>query len=295
MKTISLLLFVLVYFLSPAAGESQKIAFERDNGIWIVDLSGQSAKRLASGNLPEISPDGARVAFTTDEPSKTTPVRHIAIVEIATGKVTNLKSVPSDNSFGPVWSPDSKMLLFSVYLDKDWQLAMVNSDDTSYKIVKKTEKENQHCGAPAWASDGKSFFCHDLDSIYRIGLDGKTLHQWQIHSIVEHGDMNSNSRMVLSPDGQALLMDIDMDEDHNRENWDGPPPALWVLRLNEEKATRISDPGFFAWEPFWLNADEYLFMSQGEKEDTTSVYRGSLTKKGFTRVIQNARTPSASR
>lgn len=285
------LTFAFLTFLS-ADDAARKIAFERDNAIWIASLDGKSEKQIAEGNLPEISPDGTRVAFNTDEPSDKTPIRHIAVAEIATGKTTVLKDTPSDNSFGPVWSPDSKSLLFSIYMEGDWQLGFINADGTGFRVVRKTENKSQPCGAPAWAPDGKSYFCHDLEAIYRFDMAGVMQKKWEIHAIIDHGDMNSNSRIAVSPDSSLLIMEIDMDEDHNRENWDGPPPAIWALNLSAKKATRLTAKDLFAWEPFWISNEEFLFMSQGPKEDVASLYRGSIKGADHKLIIRNGRTPS---
>src|SRR3954463_14484035 len=98
-----------------AADAPRKISFDRDGVIWTANADGKSLKKLTKGDLPQISPDGASVAFTTNEPSDKSPVRHIAVADVASGKVSVLKSVPSDNSYGPVWSPDGKSLLFSTF------------------------------------------------------------------------------------------------------------------------------------------------------------------------------------
>jgi len=272
-----------------------RIAFERDHSIWIANLDGTDAKKIASGDLPEISPDGTKVAFNTDEPTKSTPIRHIAIVDIGSGKVNIFRTQSSDNSFGPVWSPDNKSILFSTYMDKSWQLGFVNADGTGFRVIKKAENETNSYSAPAWAADGKSFFCHDLDAIYQFDLSGAPIKKWEIHSIIANGDMNSNSRMSASPDGKSLIMDIDMAEDHNRENWDGPPPSLWLLALSADKATRLTEKDYFAWDPFWIDGQTFLFLSQGEKENQPSIYKGSTNQKGFSLILKNARTPSASR
>jgi TolB protein len=274
--------------------KTRQLAFERDNSIWIASLEGKDAKKIAEGNLPEISPDGTSVAFTTDEPASNSPIRHIAVYDLAAGKATVLKNIPSNNCFGPVWSPDSKSLLFSIYMDADWQIAYINKDGTGFRLVKKAEKENNAFYMPAWAADGKSFFSHDLNFIYQFSLDGSTLKKWEIHKVIDNGDMNSNSRMSVSLDGKSLIMDIDMGEDHERENWDGPPPAIWVLEFSKDHATRITPKNFFAWEPSWINEEEFLFMSHGEKEEITSIYRGSLKGTGFKLVLKNGRTPSVS-
>ncbi len=172
----------------------------------------KASKNGPKGDLPQISPDGASVAFTTNEPSDKLPVRHIAIADLATGKMNVLKSVPSDNSFGPAWSPDGKSLLFSIFTSDDWQLGFINADDTGFRIVKKAQAKDRSFYEPSWAADGKSFFCHDLDAIYRFDLDGKLIKKWAIHEIVTNGDMSSNCRLSVSPDGKASisLMDIEI-------------------------------------------------------------------------------------
>jgi hypothetical protein len=68
---------------------------------------GTNEKKLADGIFPAISPDGARVAFNTvEKTSDTTYVRHMAVVDVATGKVNVFKDVPSDNSYYPSWTAD---------------------------------------------------------------------------------------------------------------------------------------------------------------------------------------------
>ncbi len=134
------------------------------------------------------------------------PVRHIGLANVATGKVTILKSIPGDNSFWSAWSPDGKSLLFSLLKDGFWQLGLVNADDTGFRVVRTAKNDNESSHEPCWAPDGKSFFCHDLDAIYRCDLDGKVLKKWAIHDIVAKGDMGSNCRLSVSPDGTAFAL-----------------------------------------------------------------------------------------
>ena len=80
----------------------------------------------------------------------------------------------------------------------------------------------------AWAADGASFFCEDMEYLYRQGLDGKTIKQWAIEKL-SNGDMTGDTRLDVSPDGKTLLMDIAMNEETERKDWDGPLPAIWTL------------------------------------------------------------------
>ncbi len=278
-----------------AAESSPKIAFDRNGVVYTANVDGKGLKKVAEGDLPQISPDGTRVAFTTNEPSDKTPVRHIAVADLASGKVNVFKGVAGDNSFGPVWSPDGRTLLFNTFADGDWALGLVNADGTGFKIVKKAESKSRSYYEPCWAADGKSFFAHDLDEICLFDLSGKQLKKWTIHNIVENGDMSSGCRLSLSPDGKSLLMDIEMAEEHNRKNWDGPPPSLWLLPLDAEKATRLTKKGFFGWDAAWISNDEFVFLSQSAKESKPSLYRGSIKGGENKLILKDARTPSVAK
>ena len=120
MKLFIVATFLCVAFSVPVNAAQRKIAYERGENIFVADVDSTHSKKIAQGALPEISPDGARIAFNTVADAKTRPgpERHIAIADVAGGKVTVLPNIPSDNCFGPVWSPDGKQLAFSIMADK---------------------------------------------------------------------------------------------------------------------------------------------------------------------------------
>ena len=137
MKRIALFLLVCVAFSALTSAAQRKIAYGHRDDIFVADTDGTHQKKVAAGALPEISPDGTRVAFNTDEDSKTRPgpERHIAIADLGTGKVRILKEIPSDNCFGPVWSPDGSKLAFSIMAEKEWHLGLVNADGYGFRLV----------------------------------------------------------------------------------------------------------------------------------------------------------------
>jgi Tol biopolymer transport system component len=149
-------------------------------------------------------------------------------------------------------------------------------------------------GAAEWARDGKSIFCHDLDNIYQIDLDGHVLKKWELSKILTNASMNGGDRLSVSPDGKALLMDVDCGAEHERKNWDGPQPAIEKFDLASEKAVRISGKNDFVWDPFWLSNDEFLCILQKENENEPSIYRMSLDGKTAKLLVKHARTPSVS-
>jgi hypothetical protein len=67
MKNTILLTFAVAGFGVTAFPADQRIAFERNDTVYIANLDGTGEKKVAAGIFPAISPDGARVAFNTVE------------------------------------------------------------------------------------------------------------------------------------------------------------------------------------------------------------------------------------
>jgi len=294
MKRLAICISLFLTLAGLASGAQQKIAFERGDNVWIANLGGSDAKKVAAGSLPNISPDATRLAFNTSEDSKTRPgpERHIAITDLASGKVTVLKDIPSDNCFGPVWSPDGNKIAFSIMAEKEWHLGIVNADGSGFRFVKNAQLKSEAFGAPTWARDGKSIFCHDLDNLYHIDLGGNVLKKWALSKLLTEAGMSGNDRLSVSPDGKTLLMNVDLVAEHERKNWDGPQPAVYVFDFDTEKTSRVTAKDDFVWDPYWVTNDEFLCVIQKEHENEPSLYRMSLDGKNPKVIVKRARTPS---
>ena len=242
---------------SPPAAKGV-LAFERERDIWVSGLDGSAPRKLVRGSDPALSPDGRSLAYTRDESTASKVRRRIAILDLATGKSRILASVPGDNAFGASWSPDGTTLLFSSWVDRDWALASIGVDDTGFRVIHRDNDPIGDCWMPVFAADGESWFCHDLESIRRFGLDGKELWKSDLASHLPNGGFNSGCRISASADGASLLVEVDMDEAGERPGWDGPPPALFRVDLSTGEWNRASPAGLFAWEGSWLPGGDIL-------------------------------------
>jgi TolB protein len=294
MKEIIPLAFALAIFSATAYAGDRHIAFERNGAVYIANLDGTAEKKFADGICPAISPDGTRVAFNTVEKNGTTYVRHIAVVEIGTGKITVFKDVPSDNSYYPTWSADGKRILFTLRQNDVWDLGLINADGTGFRILKKGDPKEVTHYSPIWARDGQSIFCQDMTNIYRLALDGTVIAQWTINKIIPNGDMSGDGRIDVSPDGKRLILSIDMGEESDRKDWDGAVPALWSFDLDSQRSVRLTPGKLFGWDGCWIDNDNILFLSQAAGEKEASIYRMSTNGRNLKRLIKNARFPTVS-
>lgn len=293
MRFFRTLSIFLVSALALHAGDTwRKIAFSRQGAIYVASLDGTDMKKLANGAWPRISPDGARVAYNTDT-AKTTE-RHIAIVDVATAKVTVLPGIPSDNNYGPVWSPDGTKLIFSTMVDHRWRLALIDADGTHYRLFEPKAKVRD-LNSVAWMPDSQSFYAQDLETLYHFALDGTLQEKRALEHLIPKAGYNSGQRFSVSADGHTLLVDVDMDEDVKHSDWDGPPPAIWTVDLGTWKATRITPKGFFGWNPAWVDQSGILCNAEPEKSHQRSIYFLSIDGKKRDVLIKNAENPSVSR
>ncbi len=161
-------------------------------------------------------------------------------------------------------------------------------------MLKKGDPNEVTHYSPVWAHDGQSVFCQDMTNIYRLGLDGAVIAQWKIDKIIPNGDMSGDCRIDVSPDGKRLLLGIEMGEEANRKDWDGPLPALWSFDLDSQRTIRLTPKKLLGWDGVWLDNANVLFLSQPIGEKEASVYRMSIYGKDLKRLIKNARFPSVS-
>jgi TolB protein len=286
---------VLLFGAALSFAAPQMIAFERNQAVWIANLDGTGERKIADGIFPAISPDGTRVAFNTvEKTSDMSYVRHIAVVEVATGKLNIFKDVPSDNSYYPSWTADEKQILFTTRPHEVWDLVAINSDGTNFHALKPGVQNEVTRYSPIWARDGQSVFCEDMANVYQIGLDGAVRAQWKIDNIVPKGDMSGDGRIDVSPDAKQLLLSIDMGEESGRKDWDGPLPALWSFDLQSQKAARLTPKKLFGWDGVWIDNNNILFLSKAAGEKKDSIYRMSVDGKNLKRLIKNGRFPSVS-
>ena len=294
--------FLLVVFLGlglhpsfcAEPGRAQRrIAFDRDSMIWTANADGTEVRKLINGADSNISPDGSKVAFTMSPSGGKELLRYIAVADVATGATKVFKATPSNNSFGPVWSPDGSHILFEIFVENHWRLGLVNADGADFRFLKMPSLDLGWWSV-IWAPDAQSIFCQDLEKIYQFSMDGGLLVSWEISKVIPHGDMDSSKRLSISADGKRLLIDVNMDEEASLKDWEGPPPAIWLFDIPSAKATRLTPKKSYASDACWLGAADFLFVDADKQGKTNSIYRASIDGWTPRLLIRNAANPSVS-
>jgi TolB protein len=290
------LLAICCFATAASAADPSKLAYEQKDAVWVANIDGTHAKKIAPGQSPDLSPDGAKLAFNTVQATGQPSHRQIAVADLATGKITILKDIPSENCMDADWSPDGKQILFDFYTkdNAERRTGIVNADGSGFRDAQKSEPKYKSYWAATWAADGQSIFADDMEYLYQLDLNAKVLKKWKIEEIVPKGGMSGDSRLHASADGKTLLMDMAMDA-KARKGWDDAPAAIWTLDLATGKTTRLTPKTLYAWDCHWLAPDAILFVSENPGEETPCIYRMSLAGQGKDRklLVKNATLPGA--
>ena len=142
--------------------------------------------------LPNISPDGRRITFT----STRTGAPEIWVCDADGTNVIQLTSFGS-NSGTPRWSPDGKQILFDSRFGGEANLYLV---DANGRAPRKVETGTHSKSLGAWSNNGRSiYFVRDSStstpSVWKIEADGGTA--WQIAK-------GPSTYPIASPDGNYV-------------------------------------------------------------------------------------------
>ena len=198
--------------------DGQKIAFSSDrDGSWqiyVMNADGSQQTRLTNGNKDDgtdpyghcagitWSPDGQKIAFTSDRDGNSQAMLSAIYVMNANGsKLTRLTN-PKDGDTAPAWSPDGQKIAFSSIRVGAGAIAMMNTDGSHQTLLTDSTGGGDD---PAWSPDGKKIAFNagynDPNAyigIYVMNADGS---QQTLLTSCKKGDERFPA---WSPDGQKI-------------------------------------------------------------------------------------------
>jgi TolB protein len=144
-------------------GRNGKIAFaseivptSQSRYLFTINPDGTGVKPLLPERAtdPAWSPDGTRVAFTTDN-------REVAVVNADGSGRTTLTSRVDGTAEDPSWSPDGRKIAFTRFLPGEgffgaFEIHTMNADGTDARRLTNSRQDGRglHATEPAWSPDG---------------------------------------------------------------------------------------------------------------------------------------------
>lgn len=215
---------------------------------YYADASKISLTRLTNDHAndlyPSWSPDGRRIAFSSDKAG----AKDIYVINADGSGLTRLTRDSSWNEH-PMWSPDGKRIAFRSDRSGNWDIYVMNTDGSRQARLTTSASEEDN---PAWSPDGKS-----------IAFDSSTPGNTEIYAMRADGTKQERLtynkaedwRPAWSPDGHYIAFTSDRDE----------LTRIWVMNSDGTKEIALSDGESDDEDPTWSSDGKFIIYSSKEK------------------------------
>jgi len=180
--------------------------------VYVYDLQTKSEKLLRTDTLRksamERSPDGTKIAYniSMNGSGASSPVE-ICVFDFKTRKTNQITNSGSYKSYSPVWSPDSKRIVY--YLEKGDghdQIWLTDSEGSFHRNL--TNDTTTHNYFPSWLNEQTIIYTQSPASLMMINIDGSNRQKIEGADITE-GKYNSTTKKivyVLSEEENKLVL-----------------------------------------------------------------------------------------
>lgn len=204
-------------FLEPSrpdySPKGNLIAFQAYKGgtfhIWTASPDGTSLRQITTGHgddrEPRFSPDGAKIAFSSDRAFEGS--YDIWVVDVASGKLERRTSSP-DDEYEPAWSPDGSEIAFVSGVGANATKVLAINSSTTIRTIGSAPPE-AHVDSPSWSPDGKRAAWIEFSrNVSRLVISGNPAGSG--HDVFPFpATWLSSNQILYTGDGKIRVTDLD--------------------------------------------------------------------------------------
>ena len=237
-------------------------------------IAGETIGAVVANKDPDVSPDGAKVAFASDRTGDWE-------IYVAGVDGTGLARVTFDrgNDARPVWSPDGSKIAFESNRDDNWEIYVANADGTNPTRLTDDPGADRN---PVWSPDGSQIaFDSDRDGntgVYTVNAeDGSEPTRITTDDAVD-------DQPTWSPDGARIAFRTGRDGDS----------AIYAVDLDMTDPARLtSSPGSDT-RPSW-SPDGARILFSSTRDGNEEIYVMNADGSEATRLTENTVTDHSPR
>ena len=271
-------------------GRNFQIERQLEAGIYFVEVRGAGnstgSYELGVGAVgarhsayPAWSPDGSRIAFTSDRDGSV----DIYVMNADGSGVTRLTN-DAAWSLIPAWSPDGSRIAFTSSRGDSLEIRVMRADGSG--VTRLTGGSEWNDASPAWSPDGSRIAFQSDRGTY--DSDPDTYDNFQIH--VMNADGSGVTRLTRdsdwddgfpawSPDGSRIAFASDRADGFNYQ--------VYVMNADGSGVTRLTGgPGWEATAPAW-SPDGSRIAFSSDRDDDLDIYAMNADGTGVTRLTSD--------